>query len=152
MVRPRQGSPTKKTFSVVSVDKEKFQAGQIDKNSAFYYLSSISILVSSSSSSLARSSQSLVIWNLPIAQMMSHLQSQPSDCQSHIHSCSSSPASSSRSSSFFLSQRGALICTVSAGGRTRSHLDWLKSSSRPKSRTHFAFLQISICIFTALYS
>ena len=25
MVRPRQGSPAKKTFSVVSVDKEKFQ-------------------------------------------------------------------------------------------------------------------------------
>ena len=33
----------------------------------------------------------------------------------------------------------ALICAVSAGGRTRSHLDWLKSSSRPKSRTHFPF-------------
>ena len=146
MVRPRQGSPAKKTFSV---DKKKFQ----DRKNwqKLHVLLSI-INYPSSSSSLARSPQCLVIWNLPIAQMMSHLQSQPSDCQSHIHSCSSSPASSSRSSSFFLSQRGALICTVSAGGRTRSHLDWLKSSSRPKSRTHFAFLQISICIFTALYS
>lgn len=147
MVRPRQGSPAKKTFSV---DKKKFQ----DRKNwqKLHVLLSI-INYPSSSSSLARSPQCLVIWNLPIAQMMSHLQSQPSDCQSHIHSCSSSLASSS----FFLSQRwwflrGSLICAVSAGGRTRSHLDWLKSSSRPKSRTHFAFLQIAICIFTALYS
>ena len=42
----------------------------------------------------------------------------------------------------------ALICAVSAGGRTRSHLDWLKSSSRPKSRTHFPFFANCICHFS----
>ena len=45
------------------------------------------------------------------------------------------------------------ICAVSAGGRTRSHLDWLKSSSRPKSRTHFAFskfTQIVFCVFATI--
>ena len=46
-----------------------------------------------------------------------------------------------------------LICAVSAGGRTRSHLGWLKSSSRPKSRTHFAFskfTQIVFCVFATV--
>ena len=72
--------------------------------------------------------------------MMSHLLCKPSNCQSPIQDDHHAKIIIIIIAMMIFAL--GLICAVSAGGRTRSHLDWLKTSSRPKSRTHFAFCSL----------
>ena len=85
---------------------------------------------------------------------MSHLHCKPSNCQSPIHD------DHHRHHHIIIIIiivmmifALALICAVSAGGRTRSHLDWLKTSS-PKIKNTFCilyFTQIVFRIFSKFY-